>query len=325
MSTLRRLIASLALAGLLLTALGPAAAGHDGSRRSARWADPSRFDLRAALHCQRGALRPHRTPVLLLTGVAITGGELWTRGFQDSLAASGHKSCYIDFPDYAFGDMQVSAEYVAYAIGRMSRGSTRQVAIYGYSLGAILPRLALALRPDLRAEVTDVVAVAGAQHGIVGFLACGSPPCLPAVWQTTAGSDLLRALNSQGDETPAPVDWTTVRSTTDGVVTPVDTAVLDGAANILVQDMCPGRQTTHLEMPFDSVSFASLLDALANTGPADPSRLPSDTCDAPYAPGLDTTQVARDVAEYNTVAPGRIFGQEVPTVPAEPPVRQLRS
>jgi hypothetical protein len=259
--------------------------------------------------------------VLLVTGTGVDGSELWTTGFQNSLTAAGHSSCYIDFPDHTLGDMQVAAEYVVHAVRRMSRGKTRQIGIYGWSQGAVLPRLALTFWPSLRAEVTDVVALAGPQHGSLGPFLCGSFPCQPALWQQLAGSNLLRVLNSQADETPGPTDWTTVRTAADGIVSPVDSARLDGAVNVLVQAMCPGRQTTHQQMPFDSVSFAVLLDAIANPGPADLSRLPGGTCDAPYAAGLQPAQVTADVVAINNLVIARIVGQEVATVPAEPRVR----
>ena len=320
MSELRRLVALLALAGLLLTALAlPAAAGR-GPKRNEGWNTVATRDVRAALHCQPGALRPHTTPVLLVSGTSIDGSEWWTNGFQDALAAAGHKSCYVDLPGHALGDVQVSAEYIAHAIRRMSRGNTRQVSIYGWSQGGVLPRLALAVWPDLRDEVEDVVAIAGPQHGTAGNN-CSASPCKPALWQQSVGSNLLRTLNSRGDETPGPTDWTTARTANDSVVIPVDTAVLEGATNVLVQDVCPGRTSDHVQIPFDSVSFALLLDALENEGPADPERLPAGVCDDLFAPGLDPAQVEADFAALLPTIINRFVGQEVADVPAEPPVR----
>ena len=67
-----------------------------------------------------------------------------------------------------------------------------------------------------------MVAAAGTQHGTnVGPASCSaSSPCPPADWQQGAGSHLLRALNSQPDETPGNVSYTTVRSLTDETVQP---------------------------------------------------------------------------------------------------------
>ena len=69
-------------------------------------------------------------------------------------------------------------------------------------------------------------------------------------------SDLLRRLNA-GDETPAGPVWATIRSTTDQVVTPVDSA-LSGALNIVVQDVCPGSVVAHGDLPRHPVVLAAL-------------------------------------------------------------------
>ena len=72
--------------------------------------------------------------------------------------------------------------------------------------------------------------------------------CSDACEQLIPGSDLLRRLNA-GDETPAGPVWVTVRSTSDQVVTPVESAALDGALNVVVQDVCPGATVAHGALP----------------------------------------------------------------------------
>ena len=55
--------------------------------------------------------------------------------------------------------------------------------------------------------------------------------CPPACEQLVPDSDLLRRLNAD-DETPDGPLWATIRSTSDQVVTPVESAALEGAVNI---------------------------------------------------------------------------------------------
>ena len=69
------------------------------------------------------------------------------------------------------------------------------------------------------------------------------------------------------------------------------TSALDGARNILIQDVCPGRTTTHIGTAVDSVSFAAFVDGIEHDGKgkqgaAKVARLPDDVCDHPYATGL---------------------------------------
>ena len=201
----------------------------------------------------------------------------------------------------------------------------------GISQGGLLPRFALTYWPDLRKKVSDVVAAAGTQHGTTVFRGCSaSSPCAPANWQQIRGSRLLRALNSQPDETPGKVSYTTVRSLTDETVQPQGgkhpTSSLDGASNVLIQSVCPGRTTSHVGTAVDSVTFAALVDATAHggkekRGAAKVSRFPLDVCSHPYAPGLDEAQTSLFLSASGTVIGSQ--QAQVPKVPAEPPVRKV--
>jgi hypothetical protein len=85
-------------------------------------------------------------------------------------------------------------------------------------------------------------------------------------------SDLLRRLNA-GDETPDGPLWATVRSTSDQVVTPVDSAALSGALNIVVQEVCPGSTTAHGDLPSSPVVLAALGSVLGTETPQAPSGI----------------------------------------------------
>lgn len=255
----------------------------------------SQTDLDAAYHCPVPVENAASTPIMFVTGTGASGGEGYAIG-KDAFDAYGHPVCYVDFPDHTTADIQVSVQYLVNGIRREAREAGRKIAIVGISQGGLLPRVALTYWPGLRSKVSDVVALAGTQHGSdVGEKAgrgCStSNPCIPAGWQQRAGSNFLRALNSQPDETPGDTSWTTVRSLTDETVQPQGgkhpTSALKGASNILIQSVCPGRQTSHIGTALDSVSLAALKDAVARPGPAKVSRLPKDVCSHPYGPGLD--------------------------------------
>jgi triacylglycerol lipase len=288
--------------------------------------------LRASLHCQPSVRDAKRTPVLLVTGTGVDGTEAWPASLQIPLTAAGRPSCYVNFPEHTTADIQVSVQYLVYAIRATERRAGRRIAMYGVSQGGLLPRWALTYWPSLRRLVTDVVAVAGTQHGttIFGNLlsTCGSSCRLTAAaWQQAASAKLQKALARYPDETPGRTSWTTVRSLDDEVVQPTSgahpTSALRGAANIVIQRVCPGRQVSHIGTGPDSVSYATLVDALTHRGPASPKRFSPRVCDRPFAPLLDE-QLTRDgIAALNGIAGGRtVFGADgTKLLSAEPPVR----
>jgi triacylglycerol lipase len=279
--------------------------------------------LKAAFHCAGELANASRTPIMLSTGTLSTGTELYA-GLKGALDAYGHPVCYVDYPDFTTADVQDSVQYLVYGLRRMARIAGRPGAVYGISQGALLPRVALTYWPRLRRKVTDVVAVAGTQHGTTVASGCSrASPCPPAVWQQEAGSRFLTALNRQPDESPGKTSWTTVRTLDDQLVQPQTgnhpTSALKGAANLVVQSVCPGRYTSHLAAVFDSVSFAALVDAVAHKGPARVSRLPGDVCSHKYASGLDEQLIDAVLAAL----PGGLAERLalVPKVDHEPRVR----
>jgi triacylglycerol lipase len=281
--------------------------------------------LNRALHCVGAIDHAKRTPIMLVTGTGASGAEAYAIG-KGGLDAYGAPVCYVDYPNYTTADVQVSVQYLVNGLRVMARRAGRQVAVFGISQGGLLPRVALTYWPSLRAKVSDVIAAAGTQHGTVlgDRSACATPPgCIPAGWQQAAGSKFLAALNAQPDETPGPTSWTTVRSSSDGTVQPQTgphpTSALDGATNVLIQAVCPGRAVSHIGTALDSVTFALIDDAMTHAGPARVSRLPADVCAHPYAPGLDEATTTSLLTAAGGLTGSRSTDQ--PRVTREPKVR----
>lgn len=287
-------------------------------------------DLEAAFHCPTDPTDATTTPIMLVTGTGATGDQAYLIG-QGAFEAYGHPVCYMNYPDYTTADIQISVQYLVYGLRREYAMAGRKVAAFGISQGGLLPRFALTYWPDLRKKVSDVLAAAGTQHGSnVGEGCSAASPCTPAGWQQEAGSHLLDALNSQPDETPGDVSYTTVRSLTDETVQPQGgkhpTSALEGASNILIQDVCPGRTTTHVGTAVDSVTFAAFADAIAHDGVAKKgaakvSRFPSDVCDHPYAPGLDEAQTTAFLNASGDLTSGQ--SAQAPQVKREPKVLKV--
>lgn len=291
-------------------------------------ADPpltvSNAKLDRALVCKGKLQRAGPQPIMLVTGTGASGDEAYLIG-KPALDNYGHPVCVVNFPYFTTGDIQIAVQYLVHGIRVMNARAHRPIAVFGISQGGLLPRIALTYWPSLRSKVTDVLAAAGTQHGSTLGRCAKTHLCTPASWQQAAGSHLLRALNSQPDESPGPAAWTTVRSLTDETVQPQGgrhpTSALRGATNILIQSVCPGRKTSHIGTALDSVTFAAFRDALAHRGPAEVSRLPKTVCDDPFAPGLDPMSTMNLLGAAGTLTGGR--GTSQPRVRAEPRVRPL--
>src|SRR5436309_1552624 len=72
-------------------------------------------DLKAALTCPSG-FTSDRDPILLVHGTAITADEHWGWNYAEVLPTLGFDVCLVHIPDREMSDIQVSAEYVVYAI-----------------------------------------------------------------------------------------------------------------------------------------------------------------------------------------------------------------
>jgi triacylglycerol lipase len=280
--------------------------------------------LRAGLKCTDDIHDAKRTPAMLVTGTAISGDEAYAIA-KPALDRYGAPVCWVNFPNNTTADVQVSVQYLVYGLRKMHKRAKRGIVMFGISQGGLLARTALTYWPSLRLEVTDAISIAGTQHGTtVSRFDCGEErPCVPAAWQQHARSSFLAALNNGRDETPGPTSWTTVRSATDETVRPTTgprpTSSLAGAVNILIQDVCPGREVSHFGTAVDSVTFEAIVDALEHPGPADPDRFPKDVCSHKYATGLDEERTDAFLAGGSGLAGSRYENE--PRVTREPKVR----
>ena len=237
--------------------------------------------LRASLQCPRTFVHRGHEPVLLVHGTGLTADESWAWNYELALPPSGFDWCAVTLPDRALGDIQVSAEYVAWAVERIHALTHRRVAIITHSQGGMEGRWALRWWPSVRADTADLVDLASPNHGIYAADGCAaSGNCWPAVWQMASGSHFLKALNSVS-ETPGHLAYTQIYSQTDELVEPSSTAPLAGGpntANIAIQSICPGRVVHHAGLLSDPVVWELTLDALTHPGPANPGRIDGGAC-----------------------------------------------
>lgn len=308
-----RLLAALA-AATLATVLAPPAATAAGDPPLSVPADA----LAASLRCpERFTSAPDREPVLLVHGTFTNAEENWGWNYAHVLPARGFDVCTVTLPNRSMDDIQVASEYVVHAIREIAARSGRKVDVIGHSQGGLEPRWALRWWPSLRALVDDDVMLASPNHGTAVDPGCPGP-CPAAFWQMKPGSAFITALNA-GDETPGEVSYTSLYSLTDELVqpaVPAPTAALDGARNILLQDVCPGRPVEHAAFAADAAVYALVLDALTHPGPADPGRAGTAACAQLFFDGVDLGASGPEtLAQFF-----RTFPPAYHAVPAEPPL-----
>jgi triacylglycerol lipase len=213
-------------------------------------------------------------PVLLVPGY---GGDVASLDpLAAALRAAGREVRVVPRLGDGTGDLDAEAEHLAEAAEQaIAETGSPSVDVIGYSAGGVVARLWVRDHGgDARAR--RVLTLGSPHHGTsqaaLGRELAGG--CPTACEQLVPGSDLLRRLNA-GDETPDGPLWATVRSRGDQVVTPVDSAALDGAVNILVQDVCPGATVGHGELPGTAVTLAAL-ESVLGSGP--PAAVPPGAC-----------------------------------------------
>ena len=281
--------------------------------------DVPRGALEAALQCPLHFAHPSRNPVLLVHGTGINAEESWGWNYAKALPAAGWDTCTVTLPDRALGDIQVSSEYVVYAIERVQRLTGRRLTVITHSQGGMEGRWAVRWWLGARSAVDDLVDLASPNHGIYGADLCaGSGNCWPAVWQMASASKFLGALD-RGDETPGAVSYTQIYSTTDELVEPSSTAPLRGGSNIAIQDVCPGRPVHHVGLLSDPLVWELVVDAMTHRGPARVSRVDPAACLQPLMPGVTPA----DAVTGNAFLYGRaaLAFEQHDGVQSEPPLK----
>jgi triacylglycerol esterase/lipase EstA (alpha/beta hydrolase family) len=172
------------------------------------------------------------------------------------------------------GDLRVQARRLATLVkATLRRTGDHSVDLVGYSAGGVVVRLFV--RDDGGAGLVRRVLTIGSPHHGTDVAATATDAvgsCPTACEQLVPGSELLDRLNA-GDETPSGPRWTTLRSTSDTVVTPTESASLAGALNLLVQDYCVSSTTSHGALPGDPVTLAAVPAVLGRGHPHAPAHV----------------------------------------------------
>ncbi|HJV13137.1 MAG TPA: alpha/beta fold hydrolase [Propionibacteriaceae bacterium] len=211
-------------------------------------------------------------PVLLVPGY---GGNVQSlQPLVAALRSAGRTAVIVEPVGDGTGDLRKQAEHLAAVADRVrDDAGAASVDVIGYSAGGVVVRLWV--QDEGGDEVARRVLTLGSPHHGTSQAALGAElagGCPAACEQLVPDSELLRRLNA-GDETPTGPLWVTIRSRNDQVVTPVDSAALSGALNIVVQDACPGSPAAHGDLPRNPVVLAALASVLGAGAPQPPTAV----------------------------------------------------
>lgn len=200
-----------------------------------------------------------RGPVLLVPGYGGSTTAL------EALAAGLPDAQVVRPPGDGTGDLRDAARALSDRVDEtLERTGAPSVDLVGYSAGGVVVRYYVA---ELGGDdaVRRVATIASPHHGTdLAALATslGDGSCAEACRQLDPDSDLLRGLN-RGDETPDGPRWLSLWTETDRTVVPPDSAVLEGALVVDLQQTCATGPLSHGEVVQAPVTLAIVESFLA--------------------------------------------------------------
>ena len=203
-------------------------------------------------------------PVLLVPGYG--GGQ----GALDELAArirqaTGRTAEVLTLAGDGTGDLVEQAAVLAAAVEKQYEQGAPSVDVVGYSAGGVVARLWVS-RDGGAHQARRVVTLGAPMHG-TGLATAGGAlvpgACPAACVQLAPGSSLLQELAKE--PIPPTLPWLSIWTERDETVTPPDSARLDGAVNVALQQVCPGNQAAHGDLPTDPAVTELVLQALGTS------------------------------------------------------------
>ncbi|KAH9816849.1 hypothetical protein DFH28DRAFT_1124978 [Melampsora americana] len=251
-----------------------------------------------SIHCPLGIQNLSRGIVLMIPCTSCNSVEVFPKTlFLTDLPNSGFDVCWINLPFNGLGDMQLSGEFVAYAIDHLaSLSSTGKINIVTYSQGGSNAQWAITFWPSIRHQILNLVTVSAPHKGTslpnrlckyVNFIG----GCLPALLQMSQSSRYMNALykkrdENDGDETFVPT--TSIYTFYDQLVLPQASnsngvSYLFGASNIALQELCGKNHIIgHLGVMSDLATYGLVYDALIHGRPTSLESFDRKYCEGHY-------------------------------------------
>jgi triacylglycerol esterase/lipase EstA (alpha/beta hydrolase family) len=253
--------------------------------------------------CQPSAAHPY--PVVLVHGTFENMDDNWQAAAP---LLANHGYCV-----YAFnyggatsgadiqgtGEIAASAQQLSDFVDQvLSATGAPKVDIVGHSQGGMMPRYYIdflggaakvdklvGLAPSNDGTTVDGVVTLLTDLGAAGAADAALSPYCEACDEQFVGSSFLAKLNAA--PTVSGVQYTVIESRGDEVVTPYTNAFLPAASNvtdITVQNQCPADASDHLELAYDPVALADVLNALDPSAPVDVPCVPVLPITGPTVP-----------------------------------------
>ncbi|WP_370949228.1 esterase/lipase family protein [Amycolatopsis sp. cg5] len=203
-------------------------------------------------------------PVLLVPGYG--GGRDALEALADRIREeTGRDTRVLTLDGDGTGDLLAQVKVLSEAAA-----DAPSVDVIGYSAGGVVARLWTSR--DGAHQARRIITLGAPLHGtrvaaIGGAIVPGGCPL--ACQQLAPGSPVLARMDAE--KLPAGLPWLSVWSRDDRTVTPPESAELDGALNLAVQDVCPGVVVQHAELPTHPVVVRMVLAALGT----EPLSVPS--------------------------------------------------
>lgn len=207
--------------------------------------------------------------VLLVPGFG--GDRASLQPLADRIKADGRPSEVLTLPGDGTGDLLQQVSVLDQAVQDALKAGSPAVDIVGYSAGGVVARLWVA--NDGGAEkARRVITMGSPLHGTQlaaagGALAPGA--CPTACQQLVPGSPVLAPIGGA-----AGLPWLSIWTEDDETVTPPDSARLPDAINVPLQQLCPGAQVSHGQLPTDPRVIALVIAGLAGASLDTPTECP---------------------------------------------------
>lgn len=199
-------------------------------------------------------------PVLLVPGYG--GGTGGVDALAGLIRATGRVAVVVPLPGDGTGDPAQQAAALDRQVEVALDGGAVSVDVIGYSAGGVVARV-WARDHDGAHKARRIITLGSPHHGtnLAAAGASAAPDACPVACQQLApGSQLLAGLPAP---VPTPPSWLALWTEQDQVVTPPESARLEGAVNVALQSVCPGLRVDHSGLPTDPVVTGIVLDALA--------------------------------------------------------------